>query len=174
MKKATILIATLLLLSPTSAQALALSAGADIPVLAPITASSNFGIGILPRLQLGLTDNIKLSLEGGPIMSRETGEWTALQYPVLLGGTWEFGSVGDLGRPYVHILAGYTYAPGDDIPDLESNHWLTVGGGAGVNIHYKDAAFQIGFELLSPDVRGAAPHPIWLALNLGFQYSIID
>ena len=61
------------LLTPTAASAREVTIGTSIPVMAPLTGGSSYGLGVMPRLQLGLTDRIKLSLEAGAILSHETG-----------------------------------------------------------------------------------------------------
>ncbi len=171
MKTIKILIITLLLLSPAAASAREVQIGASIPVLAPVTSSAKYGVGLLPRFQVGLTEHLKVSLDAGVLMSSEAGSWAAMEFPVLLGTTWVFGETGNVGRPFIHLLAGYTYAR-DGIPEMESNHWITVGGGTGVNIQWRKTTFQVGFDLLCPDVRNASVHPVWMAFNLGVHYSL--
>ncbi len=163
----------ILLAAPLPAHAVELVVGASVPVKAPVTTSARYGVGVMPRLQFGLSDRLKLNLDVGAIMSAETGKWNAMEYPVLLGGTWEFGKSGDMGRPFLHLTAGYTHAS-DAMPDIESNHWITVGVGTGVNVHWKDTIFQVGFSLISPDVRGSAGHPVWMAFSLGVFHALVD
>ena len=171
MKKLSILLLATLLLTSTTAQAREITIGASIPVMAPLTGGVSYGVGVLPRLQLAITDHFKLHVEGGAILSAETGGWTAMEYPVLLGGTWEFGQPGDMGRPFIHVLAGYTRA-NDERPDIDSVNWLTLGAGSGVNIRWRDAIFQVGINIMAPDVRGSSRHPVWMAVNLGVHYAL--
>lgn len=160
-----------LLLTPAAASAREIQIGASIPLMTPIVTSATFGVGLLPRFSVGLSDHIKLSLDAGMVISAEAESWKAAQFPVLLGAAWLFGQLGDVGRPFINVLAGYTYAR-DGIPDMTSNHWLTVGGGGGVNIPWGDASFMVGFNLVSPDVRGGSPQPLMLMVNLGVQYAL--
>jgi len=173
MKTIKIMILTALLLTPAAAQAREVTIGASIPVMAPLTGGVSYGVGVLPRLQFAVTDHLRLNMEGGAIMSAETGSWKAMEYPVLLGGTWEFGQPGDLGRPFIHVLAGYTRA-NEEMPDIDSVNWLTVGAGSGVNIRWRDAIFQVGINIIAPDVRGSSRHPIWMAVNLGVHYALFN
>jgi hypothetical protein len=154
--------------TPRAAAAEGLTLAARVPVAAPFGYTSHAGAGFAPSLNLQLGSDVAVGITSGILWYHGDDRWQK-EIPALVGATFRLPQTSAY-QPYLELRTGYTYAIGAE----KSPHWLTLMAGLGVLVPVPHGlSLDLGFDVISPDLRGNAPDAVGLLFKLGVVHELL-